>query len=191
MPCPKCNHELRPVNSLGINLCDQCGYREDLPIVPVPVPKKKKVNYLPLALMLGIGGLGITAIAVSAFHQRSVKLAEIAEQKEFEARVKEAEAAIAEMKANTVDISDLPDFCQPTEYQQLNYEMYLHCFPENMTYSQVNQITGMPGETVSSSGDTKVMQFIGRGDYSGYGYMAIVFQNDRIISKSQTNLIRH
>ena len=191
MPCPKCGNELRAIKSLGINLCDGCGYREDLPIATSPAPKKKKVNFLPLALMLGIGGLGITAIAASALHQRSIKLAEIAEQKEFDAKVREAEAAIAEIKANTIDINDLPDFCQPTKYQQLNYEMYLHCFPEKMTYSQVNQITGMPGEIVSNSGGTKVMQFIGRGDYSGYGYMAVVFQGDRLVSKSQTNLIRH
>ncbi len=191
MPCPKCQHELRVVNSLGINLCDQCGYREDLPIVAVP--KKKRVNYLPLLVMIGVGGLAIAAMVGTTAYK-------IAEERAFQkelARLKqESEEAARETaefikKNQGTDMSTLPAICQPGEYQKLDYEMYLNCFPEGMTYSQVNQITGKPGEIVSSSGDTKVMQFIGRGDYSGYGYMAIVFQNNQIVSKSQTNLIRH
>ena len=189
MSCPECVHELRPINSLGINLCDSCGYREKLPAIAVPPPKKRKVNYLPMAVMIGVCGLAIAAMAGTTAQK-------IAEERKIEAARIKAEAAMERIDAyieenKGVDISTLPDFCQPTKYQQLNYEMYLHCFPEKMTYSQVNQITGMPGEIVSNSGGTKVMQFIGRGDYSGYGYMAIVFQGDRLVSKSQANLIRH
>jgi hypothetical protein len=193
MLCPECNGEMRAIKSMGIDLCDSCGHSLPIEGLPEPTikPKRKKVNYLPLALMLGIGGLGITAIAISAFHQRSVKLAEIAQQKEFDAKVKEAEEAIAEMKASIVDTTNLPATCKRKEDYQLRLTraVFMECLPSGLTYSQTNQILGTPGVMRSSSGNTQMFEFSAYGDGAGQmGYMNLIFQDNRLISKSEYGL---
>ena len=192
MPCPECGHQLRAINSLGINLCDSCGYREDLPpIATTPLPAKKKINYFPLLVMIGVCGMVIAAMVGTTAYQQQKKIELVEVKSRAQEMMEEAEIrAIARQKAE-IEVSHLPPICQPKDHQQLNYEMYLNCFPEGTTYSQINQITGKPGTIVSTSGNIKMVQFEHRGDWDNTGYMSVVFDGDRLISKSQFELAKY
>lgn len=75
------------------------------------------------------------------------------------------------------DVCNLP-------YSAITQAIYEKCIHEGMTYIQVSNIIGFAGEEVSQSGSTKVYRW---GD-SKNGFMIGTFQNDRLISKSQSTL---
>lgn len=74
------------------------------------------------------------------------------------------------------DICNLP-------YSALIRPMYEQCIKEGMTFNQVSSIVGWEGEETSSSGSSKTYRW-----GSGGGSMFLTFENNRLISKSQTGL---
>ena len=79
--CPNCEGDLRIVRSMAIALCDQCGFSQKVEIEEEPVkPKRKKVNYLPLAVMIGVCGLSITAMLGTTLHRQAKETEKFAKQ---------------------------------------------------------------------------------------------------------------
>ncbi|MEG4287261.1 hypothetical protein QUB68_29570 [Microcoleus sp. A006_D1] len=75
------------------------------------------------------------------------------------------------------DVCNLP-------YQALIRETFEKCFSQGMSPTDVANILGWEGKEVASSGSAKTYEWqAGEG-----GSMVIVFEGDRLVSKSQTGL---
>lgn len=75
------------------------------------------------------------------------------------------------------------DVCK-LPYSALIRQMYEQCFTDGMNFTQVSNIVGWQGEEVASSGSGRTYRW---GDGDG-GSMMFVFDNDRLVSKSQVGL---
>jgi len=75
------------------------------------------------------------------------------------------------------DICNLP-------YSALIRAMYEQCFSQGMSYIQVSNIVGWKGEELASSGSSVTYRW---GD-GKKGSMIFIFENDRLLSKSQNGL---
>lgn len=75
------------------------------------------------------------------------------------------------------DVCNLP-------YSVLIKQMYEQCFKDGMSYNQASNIAGWQGEEAASSGSTTTYRW-GDGDS---GSMLLVFDNGRLVSKSQSGL---
>ena len=75
------------------------------------------------------------------------------------------------------DVCNLP-------YSALIRQMYEQCFTEGMSYVQISNIVGWQGEEVSRTGSSVTYRW---GDGKD-GSMLLIFESDRLISKSQTGL---
>lgn len=75
------------------------------------------------------------------------------------------------------DVCNLP-------YSALIRAMYEKCFSQGMSPTDVANIVGWEGKEVASTGSTKTYEW----DNGRNGSMVIVFEGDRLASKSQTGL---
>lgn len=75
------------------------------------------------------------------------------------------------------DVCNLP-------YSALIRAMYEQCFSDGMSYIQVSNIVGWKGEEITRTGSSTIYQW---RDGDG-GSMTFTFDNDRLVSQSQTGL---
>lgn len=91
-------------------------------------------------------------------------------------------------KPRKFDTSVLPDFCQPKDHVELTQKMYYHCVKEGMSYYQIGNMIGHPGEQLASSGRVETWSWGGSSDSGGGGLMSVVFIDGKMTSKAQSGL---
>lgn len=83
----------------------------------------------------------------------------------------------------------LPEYCFP-EYQRLTLDTFNLCFRDGMSYVEVANVVGNRGIFQGQTKNMKSYQWSGTGNNNSIGGLAhIVFVDDRLVVKTQVNLM--
>ena len=190
--CPNCQTDLRYIQSSKLFLCNDCGYhiegeaepetpKIDPPVKSHPIFRKYKPWELSFYRFLFLGS---AAIAVAVVSMGVSKYQQFKTSQEIDAAIARAKATIEEVKANTINIRELPQVCWPRPHVHLTYRKFQECFVEGVTYGDVATMIGTHGRLVQQSGPMSIYQW---GSVE-YGMVTIAFSDSRLISKNQINL---
>ena len=185
MKCPECNHDLRRVNSLVIDLCDQCGYRQSFEPPPTPPTKPRKstqTRNTEIAIKIaGFSLLGLIAVWGVSKAIANAKTAQL--EREIEAKKAEVEAIIAAEEAKNIDISELPATCQPTDYVKMDIDIVNNCLKEGLTPLQLSEIAGQLGQVTARNDNVEIRTY---PETYGTGSLMVTFVDGRLDSYAQS-----
>lgn len=192
LKCPNCQSDLRYIASSQFFLCNDCGFTiqgSPNPIAPPP-PSQPNQNpifqrYKPWQLnpsRFAFLGLSLLAIAVVGMGIKQYQQYLIG--KRIDTEIAKGKELITEIKGDQIELTSLSPYCQPREHVHLTYKMFNECFVEGLTYYQIADMIGHPGQLVSQNGSITIYQWTGNKN----SVVSLLFKDSKLSSKSQVNL---